>query len=263
MIGAEPDSFLSRCPNCRRTVLVEDGVCSRCGFPFVCDLEKPAPPERWSLGSFLSRVTLFIGLLAFSLYFTLTGYTFGEGYTARTVTELTEAGLEAAPMPVVGPADFEHRVELALNLLAQRAPAFYTRVCDSLTSIGYVPEGTVKVGARNIYLTGVAAYIDPATGATRVRIPGAYLSGTDVLFDRDVFYLAGVLVHEARHRELYQSGLSVGGIAEEYECESTAYDALTRMGAPRALIYSLAQFLQNPYHKRYQAWKRYYEQYHR
>lgn len=263
MKSFEPEKFLNRCPNCGRTVLVEEGVCPLCGFPFLCELEKPLDRESWSLGSYLSRVILFIGLLAFSLYFTLTGYTFGEGYTARTVNELVEAGVAPAPMPIEGPPDFVQRVQLALNLLENRAPRFYQRVADNLTSVSYVPEGTLKFQRRSIYLTGVAAYINPASGATSVRIPGAYLSGTNVLYDRDIFYLAGVLVHEARHRELYRSGLSVGGIAEEYECESTAYDALVRMGAPRALVYSLAQFLQNPYHKRYKAWKRYYEQYHR
>lgn len=255
------EKFLSRCPNCGRTGLIDEGVCPHCGFPLLCELEKPPPPPPWSLGSFLSRLTLFVGLLAFFLYFTLTGYTFGEGFTARTITSLVKAELQPPPMPVVGTDDFVYRVELALNLLRTRAPSYYQRVSDNLTSISYVPEGTLKVGSQNIYLTGIAAYIDPESGATRVRIPGAYLSGTNVLFDRDIFYLAGVLVHETRHRELFKSGLSVGGIAEEYEAESTVYDALLRMGAPRALIYSLAQFLQNPYHKRYKAWKRYYEQY--
>ncbi|OPX21838.1 MAG: hypothetical protein B1H03_05855 [Planctomycetales bacterium 4484_113] len=263
MSDPEPEKFLNRCPNCGRTVLVQAGVCPSCGFPFICELEKPPPPEPWNLRGFLARLTLFVGLLAFSLYFTLTGYTFGEGYTARTINQLVEQGIEAAPIPVLGPSDFSHRVDLALNLLRSRAPRFYQRVTGNLTSVTYLPEGTLRRHGRNIYLTGVAAYVDPASGATRVRIPGAYLSGTNVLFDRDIFYLAGVLVHEARHRELFKSGLSVGGIAEEYECESTAYDALVQMGAPRALIYSLAQFLQNPYHKRYKAWKRYYEQYHR
>ncbi len=75
--------------------------------------------------------------------------------------------------------------------------------------------------------------------------------------------IAGVLVHETRHRELARVGLDVGGPREEYECEQTAYDALVRLGAPRSLLLSLEQFLANPKHPRYKTWERYYEQYRR
>lgn len=260
--GHEP--FLSRCPYCRRTVLIQDLICPRCGFSFAWDLATlQGRAEPFSLKSLLTRIGVVIGVLAFTIYFTLAFFNYGEGFTTEVVYELTKAGVPPAPMPVAGAGDFAGRVELALALLHSRAPSYYERVTHEVTFIELMPKGAIEFDGHIIHLTGVAAYIDPATGHVGVRIPGAYLSGLGLLYDRDVFYLAGVLVHEARHRELARVGLNVGGPAEEYECEQTAYDALRRMDAPLSLLRSLQQFLANPNHPRYAAWESYYEQYNR
>jgi|GEM_PF-1292904 len=260
--GNEP--FLSRCPYCRRTVLVKNLICPHCGFSFAWDL---APlhgrAEPFSLKSFLTRVGVVIGVLAFTIYFTLAFFNYGEGFTTEVISELVQAGVPPAPMPVRGEPDFVGRVELAMALLHARAPGYYKRVTREVTSIDLIPKGAIEFDGHVIRLTGVAAYMEPATGHVGVRIPGAYYSGLGLLYDRDVFYLAGVLVHEARHRELARVGLNVGGPAEEYECEQTAYDALRRMDAPLSLLRSLQQFLANPNHPRYAAWERYYEQFDR
>ncbi len=260
--GQEP--FLSRCPYCRRTVVVRDLICPNCGFAFAWDLATlQGRAEPFSLRSLLMRVGVVIGVLAFTIYFTLSFFNYGEGFTTETIYELRQLGVSPAPMPVKGEPDFVKRVELALALLKSRAPGYYDRVVHEITSIELMAKGAIEFDGRVIRLTGVAAYMDPATGHVGVRIPGAYLSGLGLLYDRDVFYLAGVLVHEARHRELARVGLDVGGPAEEYECERTACDALQRMGAPLTLLRNLEQFLANPNHPRYKAWERYYEQFER
>jgi len=259
-----PEPFLSRCPYCRRTVLVRDLMCPRCGFAFAWDFERlQEPPPPLSLGPLLVRFGAVIGVFAFILYFTLQTFTLGEGYTTEVIKRLIEAGVPSAPLPVTGEGDFPQRVQLALALLQTRAPGYYRRLTVQVTSIEFVPQGSLQFEGRIIRLTGIAAFIDVDTGAVAVRIPGAYLSGPGELYDRDVFYLAGVLVHEARHRELARVGLNIGGPREEYECERTAYDALVKMGAPRSLLQVLEQFLANPKHPRYRAWERYYEQYRR
>lgn len=260
--GHEP--FLSRCPYCRRTSLIQNLICPRCGFSFAWDLASLRGAEKpFSLKSLLARIGVVIGVLAFTIYFTLSFFNYGEGFTTEVIYELTQAGVPPAPMPVKGEGDFVSRVELALALLHSRAPSYYDRVSREVTSIELMPKGAIEFDGRIIRLTGVAAYIDSATGHVGVRIPGAYLSGLGLLYDRDIFYLAGVLVHEARHRELARVGLNVGGPAEEYECEQTAYDALRRMDAPISLLRSLQQFLANPNHPRYAAWEQYYEQFDR
>jgi len=253
--------FQSVCPACQELVTVTDGVCENCGFPFVCELEAKIEPPIMRAGSLVSRILVFIALLAFIIYFSNYNYILGEGYTKEVIGKLEQAGLATLQMRVTGPEDFVRRVQLALTLLKSRGGDYFERVNKNITSIEFAPEEKLEIVGRRIYLTGISAYIDPASGETRVRISGAYLSGLGELYDRDIFYLAGVLVHEMRHRELFESGLNVGGLAEEYEAESTAYDALVRMGAPRSLTYSIWQFLINPHHPRYKGWERYYRQY--
>ncbi len=260
MVGRlEP--FFSRCPACKNFTYVIDGTCKSCGFPFVCDIETGWQKEKFLAGSLVSRLLLFAGILAVLIYFTTYSYTQGEGYTRKVINELEREGLAELEIPVQGPEGFIRRVKLALTLLKRRAPHFYERVKENISSISFVPEEKIQIGTRRILLTGVSAYIDPQSGFTRIRASGAYLSGLNVLYDRDVFYLAGVLVHEMRHRELYKSGLNVGGLAEEFECESVAYDALIRMGAPRTMLYSIWQFLANPKHPRYKGWEKFYNQF--
>ncbi len=239
------------------------GVCPECGFPFYGDIEIQKETVISQSANFISRILVVTGLIATLIYFTNYTYTSTEGFTKEVISKLNADELIIPPMKVEGPAGFRYRVQLALTLLAQRAPEFYERISENITSINYVPEERINIEGRRIYLTGVSAYIDPASGATRVRASGAFFSGLNELYDRDIFYLAGVLVHEMRHRELYKSGLNVGGLAEEFEAESTAYDALVRLGAPRSLTYSLWQFLVNPNQPRYKSWERYYRQYER
>ncbi len=258
-IHLEP--FHSTCPACKAFVFVEEGVCPDCGFPFACDVEQDGETIVKRTSSFLSRILIVTALMAMLVYFTSYSYTSVEGYTTKTIAELEREGIAPLSIPTYGTEDFNERVQLALTLLERRAPSFFARLKRNVSSISYVPQEKLELNGRRIYLTGVSAYIDPVTGALRVRASGAYLSGLGELYDRDVFYLAGVLVHEMRHRELYKSGLNVGGLAEEFEAESTAYDALTQMGAPRSLTYSLWQFLTNPNHPRYKGWEKYYRQY--
>lgn len=257
------DSYFGRCPNCGKYALIQHSICTRCGFSMVWDPYPPPGEKPYPLPHMLVRVAAFLGALAFVLYFTLYTFTTFEGYSRETIAQLEKTGLMAAPMPVEGPADVVKRVELALTLLHSRAPQYYGRVAAQVASISFAPEGRVAFDGKVLRLTGVAAYMEPATGHVSLRLEAAYLSGPGELYDRDIFYLAGVLVHEMRHRELARAGLSVGGAAEEYECESTAYQMLKGVGAPRALLQSLEQFLQNPHHPRYRTWERFYGQFER
>jgi hypothetical protein len=255
------DSYFGRCPNCGKFALIQHDICTRCGFSMVWDPYPPPGEKPYPLPHMLVRVAAFLGALAFVLYFTLYTFSTFEGYSRETIAQLEKTGLVAAPMPVDGPADVVLRVELALTLLHNRAPQYYGRVAAQVASINFVPEGKLAFEGRTLRLTGIAAYTDPSTGDVSLRVPAAYLTGPGELYDRDIFYLAGVLVHEMRHCELARAGLSVGGAAEEYECESTAYQMLKGVGAPRALLQSLEQFLLNPHHPRYRAWERFYGQY--
>jgi len=255
------DSYFGRCPNCGKFALIQHDICTRCGFSMVWDPYPPPGEKPYPLPHMLVRVAAFLGALAFVLYFTLYTFSTFEGYSRETIAQLEKTGLVAAPMPVNGPADVVLRVELALTLLHNRAPQYYGRVAAQVASINFVPEGKLAFEGSTLRLTGIAAYTDPSTGDVSLRVPAAYLTGPGELYDRDIFYLAGVLVHEMRHCELARAGLSVGGAAEEYECESTAYQMLKGVGAPRALLQSLEQFLLNPHHPRYRAWERFYGQY--
>lgn len=252
------EPYSSQCPVCRAFVQIKEGVCPTCGFPFLCDLEPTEVSPLKQVSSFFSRLILVTAVLSMLIYFTNFSYSSSEGYSTETISKLEKGGLIELSIPTNGPSDFAYRVQLALTLLKRRAPDFYGRVLANISSISFVPEERIELDGRRIYLTGVSAYIEPSNGETRIRVTGAYLSGLNELYDRDIFYLAGVLVHEMRHRELYKSGLNVGGAAEEFECEATAYDMLARVGAPRSLTYSLYQFLINPNHPRYKAWGRYY-----
>jgi len=254
------DTFFGRCPNCGKFTLIQHNLCTRCGFSLAWDPYPPPGEKPFPLPHMLVRVAAFLGALAFVLYFTLYTFSTFEGYSRETIAQLEQTGLVAAPMPVNGPPDVVKRVKLALTLLHNRAPHYYDRVAAQVISISFAPEGRLVSEGRTLRLTGVAAYTDTTSGRVSLRIPAAYLTGPGELYDRDIFYLAGVLVHEMRHRELAQAGLNVGGAAEEYECESTAYQMLKGIGAPRALLRSLEQFLQNPHHPRYRAWERFYGQ---
>jgi hypothetical protein len=251
----DTEPFLMRCPNCQRTVIVRDMMCPRCGFPFYWELADAPPVIHEHPLSIFTRVGLVAAMLAFIMYFTVGSVTQQEGYTTVAIKQLVAAGLPVVPIPVTGDKDFQMRTQLALALLKQRAPSYYSRFLNEVKGIDYVPKGIPTKSWR-----AVAAFTDDVTKRVYVRIPAVYSSGFGELFDRDVFYYASVLVHEMRHLELARVGLSVGGLAEEYECEETAYAALKRMDAPKPLLIELQRFLDNPGDQRYKQWLQFYKE---
>ncbi len=247
--------FLIRCPYCKRTALVRNLICSRCGFPFYWELsDAPHLPPVQRVPLF-SRFALVTALVAFIIYFTVGTVTLQEGYTTVAIEQVIATGLTTLPLPVSGDENFQKRTQLAISLLHQRAPSFYGRLVDEVKAIYYVPKGMPGKSWRSI-----AAFTDPQTGYVFIRIPAVYSSGFGELYDRDVFYYASVLVHEMRHLELARVGLNIGGLAEEVECEQTVYDALKRMDAPKPMLFELEHFLNNPNHPRYKQWLQFYKE---
>jgi len=249
------------CPVCRKYAAVSDIVCPHCGFPFSCDLtpvDSRALRRRTAGWRYILGITAVLFWLV-SAVFTQSGYLTYQGFTTEVVTRLNpdhNSGIE-----LEGPAQFIRRTELTLGLLKQRAPDFYWRMRDSVTTIEYLaPHYLETEEGRRISLEGIGALAEPATGRVLVVAQTVFPSGPADLYDRDVFSYAGVLVHELRHIELHAMGLAPGGWQEEVLCEQAAYNAVRQASAPGAILAHYEMYLANPQHARYQNWYRWYEQ---
>ncbi|MBN2083336.1 hypothetical protein JW859_14155 [bacterium] len=258
-LAADPAVIV--CPRCRQRVPVAGGTCPACGFPFICDvgeIETPAQIRRGQIWRVLLGLAAIIFLLT-SGVFMQTGYDEYQGLTTAAVASTppaTDSGI-----PIDGPPLFVSRTELALGLLKLRAPDFYWRMQDSVTSIEYLgPAWLEGPEGRRISLENIGALAEPATGRVRVLYTTVFPSGMADLWDRDAFSYAGVLVHELRHIELHAMGRAPGGWEEEVLCEQAAYAALQQAQAPPAVLLRYEIYLDDPQARRYQHWYDWYQQ---
>jgi hypothetical protein len=249
------------CPRCSEQASTSDQTCPVCGFPFICDI---TPVDSAALRARTNTWRVLLGLAAILFLLTSgmfyhTGYYAYHGYTNELVTKLGpdhEHGIA-----INGPPDYVYRTELALALLELRAPNFYFRVKQSVTSIDYLSKSFLMTEeGRKIRLEGIGGLANPATGRVQLAYTTVFPTGRVNYWDRDVFMLAGVLVHELRHIELHQLGLAPGGWYEEVLCETAAYDALKRMEAPGGVMQRYEMYLGDPQAKRYQSWYDWYKQ---
>jgi hypothetical protein len=188
-----------------------------------------------------------------------TGYDEYNGFTTGVVANLMPA--RDSGVELIGPANFIARTELTLGLLKLRAPDFYWRICDSVTSIEYLAPSYMETPeGQRISLEGIGALAEPATGRVLVLYSTAFPSGPAQLYDRDAFSYAGVLVHELRHIELHAMGIDPGGWQEEVLCEQAGYAALKLAQAPDGVLLRYEIYLENPQAKRYQGWYDWYKQ---
>jgi ribosomal protein L37E len=250
------------CPRCSHRAALEPLVCARCGFPFICDVGEvdAAAQRRRSVGW---RTVLAAGALLFwisSAAAVISGRGDYMGQTTSVVMTLrpdTDSGI-----PIAGPASFVTRTQLVLDLLEKRAPDFYFRVTEGITSIEFLDKTFLESEAgRSITLEGIGAVSTPSTGRVQVLSSTAFPSGLGELVDADIFSYAGVLVHELRHIELHRSGQAPGGWEEEVLCEQAAYEAVKQLGAPGVVLARYELYLHNPHAKRYQDWYRWYDQF--
>jgi hypothetical protein len=209
------------------------------------------------------RTVLAIGVLVFWLsnaVFIAAGTESYQGRTSAVVAHLTPDTVSG--IPVSGPGSFVKRTQLALGLLKSRAPQFYYRLTQGVTSIEFLDHALVdEHTGRRISLEGIGALSTPSTGQVQVLISTAFPSGLDELNDGDVFTYAGVLIHELRHIELHKSDSAPGGWEEEVLCEQAAYAAMKAMDAPGAILTRYEMYLRNPQAKEFQPWYEWYRQF--
>ena len=249
-----------RCPVCNQFAAEAEPVCPQCGFPFTCDLS-PVSTMRHQSKMALWRIVLAITAFMFiltSAVFYRSGYQEYHGFTQDTVIKLAPASV-ADGVPVLGPAPFVYRTQLALALIKLRSPDVYWRMQDSATSIEFLSASSLDTGTGQAPLERIGALAEPATGRIMVLATTAFPSGTGELWDRDVFTYAGVLVHELRHLELHNMGRAPGGWEEEALCEEAAYEALSQLQAPPALLARYEAYLADPQAARYQHWYDWYK----
>ncbi len=250
------------CPRCSNHAALDPLICEHCGFPFICDTA-PIDRARVARATTTWRTLLAIGALLFWLTNAVFVASGSEGYQGNTSSVALSLQADAlSGIPISGPSAFITRTQLALDLLHRRAPDYYYRVQQSVTSIDYLGEALVnpETGKR-ITLEGIGALSTPSTGQVQVLLSTAFPSGLSELTDHDVFSYAGVLIHELRHIELHRSGDAPGGWQEEVRCEEAAYAALKKMDAPGALLAQYRMYLDNPQARRYQGWYDWYDQF--
>jgi hypothetical protein len=243
-------------------VAVEPQVCDHCGFPFVCDVT-PVDTARLQRRTTTWRTVLAVGVLMFWLTSAGIVASGSDQYTGVTSgVALSLKADDSSGIPIQGSSAFVGRTMLALALLKSRAPEYYYRMQQSVTSIDFLGEALVdEQTGKRITLEGIGALATPSTGRVQVLLSTAFPSGLQELTDHDVFSYAGILIHELRHIELHRSGDAPGGWQEEVRCEEAAYAALKQMDAPGALLANYELYLSNPQAKRYQDWYDWYNQF--
>jgi hypothetical protein len=249
------------CPRCSRHAALEPLTCEHCGFPFICDTA-PVDLARVRRRNISWRTLLGAGALIFwltNVVLVAAGSETYQGDTIKVVATLspdTQSGI-----PISGPDGFVKRTQLALDLLRQRAPDYYYRMGQSVTSIDFLGQNYLEGEGARISLEGIGAVATPSTGQVQVLVNTAFPSGFDGLTDGDLFSYTGVLIHELRHIELYRIGESPGGWEEEVLCEQAAYAALQQMDAPGAVLARYQLYLSDPQARRYQNWYKWYDQF--
>jgi hypothetical protein len=248
------------CPFCEERTPAVANVCRKCGFPFSCDISEFGTSRGRRVLSGIWRVLLMVAIVAFTLTGGIIFSSSSESYHGLTGTLIArQSPVSDSGIPILGPADFVFRTEMALGLLQKRAPHYYFRMRDYVTEIQYYDETTLDYGDRQIPLKGIGAISTPSTGHVLVLPNTAYNSGMGNYYDRDVFIYAGVLVHELRHIELHAFKQAPGGWEEEKLCEEAAYKAIKQMDAPAGVRANYEMYLINPQANRYQHWYRWYD----
>lgn len=102
---------------------------------------------------------------------------------------------------IIGDTDFVAHVEAAIALLAERAPEWHAEVLESVDRIQFVEAGSG---------------MDVFTRTFNVGRQTAYAPGYGV--EDQVEWLAGAIVHDACHSEMYIEGRQYSGRDAELEC---------------------------------------------
>ncbi|MHB1419616.1 MAG: hypothetical protein ACYCX4_08510 [Bacillota bacterium] len=109
---------------------------------------------------------------------------------------------------VIGTHDFTDRVTAALGLLKDKAPTYFSKVQQYLTKVEESANSGVEVQSGIFYL------------------------GRGTASTSDIYWIAGVIVHDATHAEAYQLGRSYSGREGEEDAIKQQKQALLLIGAP-------------------------------
>lgn len=124
---------------------------------------------------------------------------------------------------VVGSKDFTTSVEAALNLLKEKDNAAYQRINKYLSKIVENENSGVDVYSKTFFL------------------------GKGTVSTGDVFWLAGVIVHDAYHSELFTLNKPYTGAEAEKACNQQQKTALKNIGAPDNYLTYLDEVSESQY----------------
>ena len=140
---------------------------------------------------------------------------------------------------IEGPADFLSLMKAAINVLRDRAPAWYAYAIDNLDKIRLIPEGnrsSVRSRSRTWTVSHSRAFSS---------------SG-----ERAVIWQAGSMVHEACHVHRSKAGLITGGQEGETACLRVQIEAVAALdpGDRLGFVSSMRHVLANIHKPEYQWW---------
>ena len=136
-----------------------------------------------------------------------------------------------------GSEAFVVKIEQALDLLKDRAPAWYAYSMRGLDRIKEVPE-SVGAGVR---VTGKTFSITPSHARER---PG----------ELTAIWLAGIIVHDACHVNLFDAGLPYSDLPGERACLELQIEALSVFNPTVQDPFGLRSVLENIENPEYQWW---------
>lgn len=249
------------CPRCSQPVQIGEYSCPECGFPMVCDLT-PVDSAGRGFRGMSWRAILAVAAMLFWLVNAVMVHSGSAAYHGQTMDVVEQLTPDTDSGIVInGPDNFVFRTELSLGLLKLRAPDYYFRLKNSITSIEFLAPTFLKTEqGKTISLEGIGAMAEVETGHVMVLYSTAFPSGMNDLTDYCVFSYAGILIHEMRHIELHVSGVAPGGWREEEMCEQAAYSALKQMDAPGGVLVRYDMYLHDPQASRYQSWYNWYNE---
>ena len=145
------------------------------------------------------------------------GATTSPPSTAHATDTALTPGAAATPSPVASPTGitilgsdaFVSQVEAALQLLSERAPEALASVEDGIATIRSVSSGSGMDVYSKTYLVGDVTAYAPGFGRRQ-----------------QVIWLAGTVVHDACHSNLYAKGEVFRGKAAEVTCLERQLEAL-------------------------------------
>lgn len=132
---------------------------------------------------------------------------------------------------VIGSAAFKGKVGQALELLKAKAPDSYQNVCKYLYKIVENANSGVDIYSKTFFL------------------------GSGTIQQGDVYWVAGVIVHDAYHSQLYSNGQAFVGAGAEETCNQVQKKALRDIGAPDYYLtyldeVSKSQYWEVPFNQR-------------